>query len=362
MAIEHIIHMSTLNDYGWTNVRSEQLGRFSNELLPGRVIAIKGFKYLLITEKGELEAGLSGKLLYGSTAEDLPKVGDWVLYLDYDTTGYIVEVMPRVNALTRKEPGTKSDQQVLACNIDCALIVQGLDRDFNLMRMDRYIVQIIACGIKPVVILNKSDLVDNPEDVVNQVHGLKRDCEVFLCSTYTGSGIGEIKLRVMERQKTCILIGSSGVGKSSLLNALMNEHVQSTGEVSDFNLKGKHTTSTRNLFRLENGFLIIDSPGMREFGLTATEGRASAELFPAISEFASRCRFHDCKHLNETGCAVIEAVKTGDLGETIYASYIKLSKEQRRFELTASDKKRLGKQMGKMVREAKAFRNRFKGG
>ena len=354
--------MSTLTDYGWTNIQREQLGHFSKELSPGRVIAIKGFKYLLITEKGELEAELSGKLLYGSAGEDLPKVGDWVLYLDYDTTGYITEVMPRVNALTRKEPGTKGDQQVLACNIDYALIVQGLDRDFNLMRMDRYIVQIISCGITPVVILNKCDLIENPLNFVNEVHGLKRDCDVFLCSTYTGYGIGEIKLRVLEKEKTCILIGSSGVGKSSLLNALMNARVQSTNKVSDFNQKGKHTTSTRELFKLENGCLIIDSPGMREFGLTSAEGHVSSELFPAISEFAARCRFHDCKHLNEMGCAVIEAVKTGDLDETIYASYVKLTKEQKRFELTASDKKRIGKQVGKMVREAKAFRKRFKGG
>jgi ribosome biogenesis GTPase / thiamine phosphate phosphatase len=354
--------MSTLIDYGWTNVQNEQLVHFSKEFSPGRVTAIKGFKYLLITEKGELESELSGKLLYGSAAEDLPKVGDWVLYLDYDSKGYITEVMPRVNALTRKEPGTKSDQQVLACNIDYALIVQGLDRDFNLMRIDRYIVQIISCGIIPVVILNKSDLVEHPEDFADQVHGLKRDCKVFLSSTYTGSGIQEIKLRIMEKQKTCILLGSSGVGKSSLLNALMDAAVQSTNQVSDFNQKGKHTTSTRDLFRLANGCLIIDSPGMREFGLTSAEGHASSELFPAISEFAARCRFHDCKHLNEAGCAVIEAVRTGDLDETIYASYIKLSKEQKRFELTASDKKRLGKHMGKMIREVKAFRKKYKGG
>lgn len=138
MAVENIIHMSSLNDYGWTRGWSEQLGRFSKDLLPGRVIAIKGFKYFRITEKGELEAELSGKLLYGSSAEDLPKVGDWVLYLDYDTAGYIAVVMHRLNALMRKEPGTKNDQQVLACNIDYALIVQGLDRDFKLKEMDRF--------------------------------------------------------------------------------------------------------------------------------------------------------------------------------------------------------------------------------
>lgn len=354
--------MSTLIQYGWTRVQQEQLRHFSKDLSPGRVIAIAGFKYSLITEKGEFDGELSGKLLYGSAAADLPKVGDWVLYIDYDTIGYITEVMPRVNALTRKEPGTKSDQQVLACNIDYALIVQGLDRDFNLMRLDRYIVQIIACGITPVVLLNKCDLVENPMEFVNHVRSLKRACDVFQCSASTGHGIQEIRQTVLVNGKTCILIGSSGVGKSSLLNVLMDAQVQSTGQVSDFNQKGRHTTSTRDLFRLGNGCLIIDTPGMREFGLTSAEGHHSEELFPAISEFATSCRFHDCKHVSEAGCAVREAVKTGALDETIYASYIKLSKEQKRFELTASDKKRIGKQTGKMVREAKAFRKRFKGG
>src|SRR5688500_2696063 len=141
----------------------------------------------------------------------------------------------------------------------------------------------------------------------------------------------------------------------------MNAEVQSTKQVSDFNQKGKHTTSTRDLFKLENGCLIIDSPGMREFGVTSAEGHASAELYPAISEFAERCRFQDCKHLNETGCAVIEAVKTGDLDETIYASYIKLSKDQKHYRLNDSDKKRLEKQMCKMVREVKDFKKKYKG-
>jgi ribosome biogenesis GTPase len=142
----------------------------------------------------------------------------------------------------------------------------------------------------------------------------------------------------------------------------MQAPTQRIGGVSDFNRKGKHTTSTRDLFQLHNGSLMIDSPGMREFGLTSFDGDASTDLFPAIGRFAEHCRFHDCKHAQESGCAVLAAVASGELDEMIYASYLKLMKEQKRFELNATDKKRMGKQMGKMVREAKDFRNRFKGG
>jgi ribosome biogenesis GTPase len=285
-----------------------------------------------------------------------------VLFADFDSIGYITDVLKRTNALSRRQAGTESAVQVLACNIDAALIVQGLDRDFNLMRLDRYIVQIIACGIRPVVILNKSDLVDNPENYVGEVSTLKRGYEVHVCSTLTRSGIDAIRSAVLERYKTYVIVGSSGAGKSSIVNALMSEEIQRTGTVSGFNQKGKHTTSTRDLFRLDNGSLIIDTPGMREFGMTSAPGADMADNFPAISEFASRCRFNDCTHTGESGCAVITAVNSGQLELMIYQSYLKLIKEQRRFAMSASDKKREGRRMGKMVREAKDYKKRFKGG
>jgi ribosome biogenesis GTPase / thiamine phosphate phosphatase len=155
--------MNYLSKYGWTSFQQEFMLSANAGLLPGRVISIKGYKYYLITDKGELETELSGKLLFESEVENLPKVGDWALYIDYETTGYIVEVMPRQNALSRKNPGRKVTRQVLAANVDYGVIVQGLDRDFNLMRLDRYILQITACGIAPAVILNKADLVDDTE-------------------------------------------------------------------------------------------------------------------------------------------------------------------------------------------------------
>lgn len=355
--------MTSLEQYGWKQFHAGKYIGFSKDsLLPGRIVSVKGFKYILITEKGEMEAELSGKLLYGSVSEELPKCGDWVLFLDYDTMGYIIEVLPRINALTRKNPGTKTARQVLASNIDHALIVQALDRDFNIMRLERYLVQISACGIKASVILNKSDLVSDPTDFVEEVRALKRECAIYLSSTYSGDGLDEIRSAVFEKGKTYMLMGSSGVGKSSLLNALMRQEIQQIQDLSDVNKKGKHTTTTRDLFLMDNGSLIIDTPGMRAFGLTMEDDTTSSDLFPAIDSFAEHCHFGDCSHINEPGCAVIAAVDSGEMEEIVYRSYLKLVKEQRRFEIKASDKKRLGKQMGKMVREAKAYRDRYKGG
>lgn len=325
----------------------------------GRVIRVKGFKYDLTTENGELETELSGKLLYGTEAEGLPKVGDWVTFIDYSGIGYIIDVLPRVNALSRKTPGNKTERQVLATNIDYALVVQGLDRDFNLMRLERYLTQIASCKIEPIVVLNKSDLTQSHELHLKEVQKLKRDCQVYFCSTVTGDGIQLLK-EVLEPFKTYIMVGSSGVGKSSLLNVLMQTDVQRTQAVSSFNSKGIHTTTTRDLFKLPNGSLLIDTPGMREFGVTSEDGENSVTFFPAIEAFAQACRYTDCKHLNDSGCAVIAALRSGELAEDVYESYVKLMKEQRRFEIRAEDKKRLNRQFGKMTKEAKNHRKRNK--
>ncbi|MEK6782854.1 MAG: ribosome small subunit-dependent GTPase A [Bacteroidota bacterium] len=350
--------MTSLDHYGWnTFFQPEQL---KDDLIIGRITSIQGFKYYVITANGEKEAELSGKLLYGASTEELPKLGDWITLKDYDTLGYIIDVLPRRNEMSRKNPGTKMEKQILAVNVDYAVIVQGLDRDFNIMRLERYLVQLAACNIKPIVLLNKSDLVEDQALYISEVAKLQRDCPVYFCSTYTGVGLDELRHNVLEKYKTYILIGSSGVGKSSLLNALINTNLQQVNTISDFNNKGKHTTTTRDLFQLPNGSLVIDTPGMREFGLTFEEGQTSEESFPAIRKFAAHCRFSDCRHLQEGGCAVLEAVNSGKLENEVYESYLKLIKEQRRFEMNAEEKKRFNKQSGKMSREAKDYRDKYK--
>jgi len=352
--------MISLDDYGWNIFHQQNFIIYQNQnQSAGRIISVKGFKYDLITENGELEAELSGKLLFGSEPENLPKVGDWVTYLDYGDAGYIINVLSRVNSLSRKNPGTKMERQVLAANIDYALIVQGLDRDFNVMRLERYLTQVISCGVVPIVILNKADLADDLDFYRQQVLKLKRDCRLLFCSTVSGFGVRET-MDVLEKAKTYIMIGSSGVGKSSLLNLFMEGQIQQTGPVSKNNNKGTHTTTARHLFKLSNGSLLIDTPGMREFGLTSEGSEHSGVLFPAIDEFAQACHYSDCKHLNETGCGVMEALQDGRLDQQVYESYIKLLKEQKRFEIKIEDKKRLGKQFGKMTKEAKNYRKKYK--
>lgn len=352
--------MTSLKDFGWNEFHQHNYALSHNHgERVGRVVSVQGFKHHLATEKGELEAELAGRLLYGTEAEDLPKVGDWVCYLDYGQSGYIIERLPRQNMLSRKTPGKKMERQVLGTNIDCACIVQALDRDFNIMRLDRYITQIIACGIKPVVILNKSDLVPDAGSYVKLVLELKRDVSIHCCSTVSGAGIEDVR-SIFEKSKTYMMVGSSGVGKSTLLNVLMNAETQLTSEISEFNGRGRHTTTARELFMLPNGSLLMDTPGMREFGVTSEDGADEGSMFPAIEEFASLCRYGDCTHLMEEGCAVLDAVDSGELDVSIYESFVKLVKEQRRFGVKAEDKKRMSKQFGKIAREAKEHRKRNK--
>jgi ribosome biogenesis GTPase len=352
--------MSSIEPFGWNDFHRHNFQSLNDTTLaPGRITSVQGFKYFLATDKGELEAELSGKLLYGSTPEELPRVGDWVAYLDYGSSGYVISVLPRANALSRKNPGKATERQILCANVDFAMIVQGLDRDYNLMRLERYMAQVTACGIKPVVVLNKSDLVDDTEEFRAQILALKRDCDIRFCSTLNGSGIAEL-LASMETGRTYILIGSSGVGKSSLLNSMMQAVVQPVSQVSDFNNKGRHTTTTRDLFLMPNGSLLIDSPGMREFGFTSEDGQDAENLFPAIEELAAGCRYSDCMHINEPDCAVLQALADGGLNSTTYESYIKMLKEQRRFNIRIEDKKKLNRQFGKMTKEAKNHRKKFK--
>lgn len=353
--------MNNLEEYGWNTFHQQNYQNLnSSGFEAARVISIKGFKYLLITNQGELDAELSGKLLYGAEPEALPKTGDWVLFVRYDTMGYITDLLPRANELHRKSPGTKTEKQVLAANIDFALIVQGLDRDFNLMRLDRYLVQIKACNITPVIILNKADLVDDTAPFFDQIAKLGRNCHVYTCSTYTGQGITELVSKLFEKNKTHILVGSSGVGKSSLMNTLTDSTFRQTGNISHSTGKGRHITTTRDLFRLPNGSLIIDTPGMREFGVVFDEESGSGSLFPLIEQYAVNCRYADCSHLEEEGCAVLEAYHNGSLDRHVYESYLKLTREQKHFQIKAEDKKRLGKQFGKMVREARDYRKKYK--
>ncbi len=352
--------MEKVYQYGWESYCSSLESKPQDISNVGRVAAIKGFRYEVVTNQGVHQAELLGKL-QAIESEHQPKVGDWVNFILYDDTAFINEVLPRKNQLYRKAVGKASAKQVLATNLDNAIIIQGMDNDFNLNRLERYVVQIIGCGIKPIIILNKSDLVPNPDVFVEEVRKLGRETQVFVCSVKTGDGIPEILDQVFIPGSTSVLIGSSGVGKSSLTNLLFDENVASTAEISSATQKGKHTTTTREMFVLKNGGIIIDTPGMREFGLGFDEDVDLSEQFPVIDQYAGECRFNDCSHTSEDGCKVIEALENCDIDPVVYENYHKLVKEQRRFQLSQHEKRRQGKQFEKMARDAQAIKKRYKG-
>lgn len=353
--------MSLLQQYGWNPHFESQFSAYQQQgLQAGRVTAVHGHQYVLITQHGTLEAELSGSLINGKDAWALPKVGDWVVFMAYDELGYIIEVLPRQNELARKIPGKRVEKQVMAANIDFAFIIQGLDRDFNLMRLQRYLHQVMQSAISPVVILNKSDLVSAPDIYANQVNALGYNCPVVLTSTLNHQGLDKLKAHYLHLGKTYHLLGSSGVGKSTLINMLLGHEKHKTGSVSETSHKGKHTTSTRHLIILPSGSLLIDAPGMREFGLTIETDEAITSHHPLIEALAAHCKFQDCTHQHEPACAVVAAIEKGVLPSVVYQSYLKLYKEQQRYSSSVAEKRRADREFGKIARAVNNFRKKRK--
>ena len=352
--------MKNIYHYGWNNYinKNKPSEEFQLENI-GRVLSVKGNLFEIVTLNNTIKAELLGKLLFSYEKWEQPKVGDWVSYIDYGDLALISDVLPRFNELYRKTAGKEVEKQVIVTNIDQAVVIQGLDNDFNLNRIERYLVQIATCRIYPVIILNKSDLIDDENSYRNEIERLQRNVPVYFCSVKNGNGLEEIKANIFREGTTSVLIGSSGVGKSTLINDFTKGN-RSTREISESTGKGKHTTTTRDMFLLDNEAIVIDTPGMREFGVGFDKDVGFDEQFPLISKFANDCRYNDCKHIDEEGCSVIKAYAEGRLDPIVYESYLKLQKEQKRFQLSAQEKKRQGKQFGKMTREAKDYRKKYK--
>jgi ribosome biogenesis GTPase len=343
-----------LSELGWDEWFQEKLDEEARpECRPARVTAVDRASYLVRDEEGEVQAEPTGRLLYAAeSSEDLPCVGDWIVaqYHNAGTLAIIHGVLPRKSVLRRKAAGKKVEYQMIAANLDVAFIMQSCDFNFNLRRLERYLAIVNEGRIEPFLLLSKSDLI-TPQDLERRMAeieqaGLGERAVVF--SNQTGQGLDRIR-QVLEKRKTYCLMGSSGVGKSTLLNHLLGREAFETNVVRQKDGKGRHTTTRRQLIVLQDGSMFIDNPGMRELGVIGVEG-GIGESFADVLSFSERCRFSDCTHTSEPGCAVLAAIESGELSEERYQSYRKLMGESEFHEMSFVERRQKDREFGRYVK------------
>jgi ribosome biogenesis GTPase len=337
-----------LNDLGWDDGFAAALESHNN-CIPGRVSAQHRGEYDVLVERGELRAHVAGRLRHeASSGAELPAVGDWVALRDET----IHAVLPRRTAFLRKVAWSQTEAQVLAANLDCVFVVTGLDDDFSVRRLERYLTLAWESGASPAVVLTKADLCDDPLARLLEAEQVALGVPAHVVSNVTGEGIDELAPYLAPAQ-TIALLGSSGVGKSTLANRLLGGEVQATKELAGDGT-GRHTTTARELLRLPGGALLVDTPGLREIQLwDADEG--IQEAFADIDELAVDCRFNDCAHMREPGCAVQAAIDEGRLPRERLQSYRALQRELKRLAMK-QDARMRSEERKKWVKQVRSRR------
>ena len=328
----------------------------------GRVISEHRERYIIKTINGEFEAEITGNMRFNAkNRADFPAVGDWVTLTTYESDFAIIHnILPRFSTIKRQAIGQFGEVQIIATNIDYAFLVQAVDRDFNINRLERYLTICNSSKVKPIIILTKTDLIDEIQinEIVNSIKIRIKNVPIIPISNETKKGYEAINT-IIEKGKTYCMLGSSGVGKSTLLNNLSGKMVMRTDALSLSTNKGKHVTSHRELIILENGGILIDNPGMREVGIADTASGLET-TFDRIGRLSGNCRFKDCTHTNEKGCSVLEAVEKGEIDKASYENYLKMEREKAHFESTLEEKRKKDKDFGKMVKTFKKGINRKK--
>jgi len=338
--------MIDLKELGWNSFFESHFIKYNQQnatYLPARIISAQRHIYSVLSEYGELKGKITGKFQYEvQSIEKYPAVGDWVgvTKKEQEDKAIIHFVLPRKTSLSRKTPGVKTEEQVICANIDTSFLVTTFDRDFNLRRIERYLSLIWDSGANPVIILNKADLCADIETFIREVELISPGIPILCMSALEKSGIGQI-YNYLKEGKTVVFLGSSGTGKSTIINCLLEAPKQATNTLRD-NGKGRHTTSYRELFMIpDRRGMVIDNPGMREIQLWANENIVE-KTFADIEDLSQRCRFNDCSHTKEPGCAVKEALEEGSLEPKRLESYFKQKRELNRLsEITELAKKKL---------------------
>ncbi|MFH1057499.1 MAG: ribosome small subunit-dependent GTPase A [Pseudomonadota bacterium] len=348
-----------LRDFGY----NDELERFiiANGLRDfgvGRIVSEQKEQYLVLTEAGEIRAEITGNLRFAAKGrEDFPAVGDWVCLLTADPDfSLIQQILPRYSIISRRAVGKFGEIQIIATNIDFALLLQAVDRDFNLNRLERYLTICHSSGVKPIIVLTKTDLASEGAvaELIATISQRVDHAPVVAISNRSRDGYGALR-ELIAKGKTYCLLGSSGVGKSTLLNNLSGRDLMRTDDISQSSHKGRHVTSHRELIVLDNGGMLIDNPGMREVGVTARD-EGLETTFSAIFSHAPHCKFQDCTHANETGCAVIAALNRGEIDAKQYESYLKLTREKAHFDSSMAERRKKDKDFGKMLKSYKKER------